>query len=114
MSGLDRARLARLLSMLGSRYDGEVVTAGRMAHQLVCAAGLAWPEVLEARLQRADVQHYDITTIAAECIAGAAGLTAWERNFVRDLGGFSNPSEQQLKILERILAKVRRARRQAA
>jgi len=46
MSALDRDKLAKVLAMLGSRRDGEVVAAGRSAHILLKDAGVTWTEVL--------------------------------------------------------------------
>jgi hypothetical protein len=43
---MDRSRLARLLGMTGSAYDGEVVNAARLAHQMLRQANLGWDEVL--------------------------------------------------------------------
>jgi hypothetical protein len=39
-------RLTRLLGMLGSEHDGEVVNAGRMADRLVRERGLTWYSVI--------------------------------------------------------------------
>ena len=43
---LDRARLEKLLGLLGSPHDGEALAAARKADALVRAAGLTWREVL--------------------------------------------------------------------
>ena len=43
-----RTRLAQLLGMLGSKFDGEVLNAARLANQLVKDQGLQWGEVVEA------------------------------------------------------------------
>jgi hypothetical protein len=43
---LDRGRLSKLLGMLGSDHDGEVVSAARMANQRARRAGLTWTEIL--------------------------------------------------------------------
>jgi hypothetical protein len=45
MSALDRDRLAKLLGMLGSDHDGEVVNAARAADRLVRRSGLRWPDI---------------------------------------------------------------------
>jgi septal ring factor EnvC (AmiA/AmiB activator) len=49
MSAIDRARLAKLLGMLGATHSGEIVAAGRAAHAFVRAAGTTWSEVLAPR-----------------------------------------------------------------
>ncbi len=43
---IDRSRLARLLEMLGSNFDAEVLTAARIVHQQVRGAGLTWEQIL--------------------------------------------------------------------
>jgi hypothetical protein len=49
MSDLDYTRLEKLLTMLGSVHDGEVLNAGRLAHKLVSNAGLTWSSLLATR-----------------------------------------------------------------
>ena len=48
MSGapLDRGKLARLLAMFSSDFDGEVVNAARQAEKLRRGAGLSWSDIL--------------------------------------------------------------------
>jgi hypothetical protein len=53
---MDRERLARLLGMLGSTHEGEVVNAARLAVRLIREAGLTWPEILESGINGVAVQ----------------------------------------------------------
>jgi hypothetical protein len=46
MGSVDRDRLGKLLGMLGSRHDAEVVSAARMANTMVRDAEATWAEVL--------------------------------------------------------------------
>jgi hypothetical protein len=46
MSGIDLARLAKLLGMLGSEHPGERVNAGLLADRLVRDAGITWSEII--------------------------------------------------------------------
>ena len=46
MKAEDRARLIKLLGMLGSEHAGEVTNAGRMVDSLVRGLGLTWDNVL--------------------------------------------------------------------
>jgi len=46
MTSLDRSKLAKLLGMLGSSFDGEVLNAAKLAQDLVTEAKLTWYEVL--------------------------------------------------------------------
>ena len=39
-------KLGKVLGMLGSQHDGEVLAAGRRAHIMVTAAGWTWPGLL--------------------------------------------------------------------
>jgi hypothetical protein len=41
-------RLAKILGLLGSHYDGEVAAAGRKAHQFLKRLGLDWGDVIAA------------------------------------------------------------------
>jgi hypothetical protein len=109
---LNRDRLARLL---GSSCDGEVCAAARMAHKLVCGAGLTRSELLNPPMRNLPGVRRDIAVEIKECLVAADALTDWECSFIRSLGGCHRFSERQREILDRILAKVRRAqRRQAA
>jgi hypothetical protein len=46
-SAPDRARLAKLLGMLGSNHPGERDNAVVAAHRLIQTRGLTWPEILD-------------------------------------------------------------------
>jgi hypothetical protein len=54
--GVDRTRLAQLLGMLGSDFDGEVINAGRLAVRMVKEAGITWPQVLDGERERVAVE----------------------------------------------------------
>jgi hypothetical protein len=41
-------KLGKILGLLGSAHDGEVVNAGRMAHEMVRAAKTTWSRILSA------------------------------------------------------------------
>ncbi len=43
---LDRKRLVKVLGMLGSRHDGEVLSAARLAHAMLSQAKTSWHELL--------------------------------------------------------------------
>ena len=43
---IDRERLIKLLGLLGSDHDGEIVAAGRMADALIRDAGVTWADVI--------------------------------------------------------------------
>lgn len=47
MTKLDKQRLVKVLGMLGSRHDGEVVNAARTAHAMLAQAKVSWAELLD-------------------------------------------------------------------
>jgi hypothetical protein len=47
----DRKRLAKLLAMFSSDFDGEIVNAARMAETLRHASGHTWQELLNVRVR---------------------------------------------------------------
>jgi hypothetical protein len=114
---LDRDRLARVLGMLGSAHDGEVLAAARQAERRRIKAGLTWPEILHPRLPAPRRQH-DVETFAdaIEFILDfEETLTPWERDFARSLRRQQTPvSTKQIAILDQLLGKVRRATARAA
>ena len=114
---LDRDRLAKLLGMMGSTHDGEVVAAARQVERLRADAGLTWPEILVPRLPP-PAGGQNVRTVADAIdfvIEHEVVLTDWERGFVRDLRRLKYPlSPKQIGILERLVEKVHRAEARAA
>src|SRR5258708_37685997 len=114
---LDRDRLAKLLGMMGSTHDGEVVAAARQVERLRADAGLTWPEILVPRLPPPP-HGRNVRTVADAIdfvIEHEVVLTDWERGFVRDLRRLKYPlSPKQLSILERLVEKGHRAEARAA
>jgi hypothetical protein len=100
-AAVDRQRLARVLGMLGSTHDGEVLAAARLAESIRARADISWAKLLAA--DSADDAH----DLIIRCLDHPELLTDWEVEFLR---GFAEPSPKQLAILERIAAKVRAAR----
>ena len=114
---LDRERLAKLLGMMGSAHDGEVVAAARQAERLRADAGPTWPEILLPRLPPPPGGQ-NVRTVADAIdfvIEHQVVLTVWERGFVSALRRLKYPlSPRQLEVLERLVEKVRRAAARAA
>jgi hypothetical protein len=100
MSGLDRRKLARVLGMMGSLHDGEVLAAARLAETLRSQSGCMWHELLSAN--PADDPHDQIV----RCLGHPELLTDWEIEFLHSLRGFAEVSPKQQAILDRIAAKV--------
>ena len=112
---LDRGRLAKLLGLLGSDHDGEVVAAARQAERLRAEAGLTWPEIIVPRLPPPPQRQNVVADAIDFVLKHEVVLTDWERGFVRDLRRLKYPlSPRQLEVLERLVEKARRAEPRAA
>jgi hypothetical protein len=107
---LNREKLARVLGLLGSSFEGEVVTAARQAERLRRDAGLTWNDILlPAALDPDDIGNAD--DAIDFCVAYKAVLTEWERKFIESLAErhWSTLTEKQMAVLVRLVAKCRRA-----
>jgi hypothetical protein len=115
---IDRGRLSKLLGMLGSAHEGEVVAAARQAERLRAEAGLTWAEIVIPRLPPPARQRRHVETIAEAVeflLDHLDGLTEWECDFVRSIQRLKYPpSPKQIEVLERLVDKVRRAEARAA
>jgi len=102
----DRAKLAKLLGLLGSDHAGERDAAGLAAHRLLQRSGVTWPAVL-APPTRAREQLMSIwrATVAA-CLERPGSLRPWEAGFLRDLSGFRRLSTKQRYVLKEISGRV--------
>jgi hypothetical protein len=115
----DRDRLAKLLGLLGSDYDGEVANAGRLADKLVRGAGLTWPDVIAPALTAPDHDHRGDTAadplrgnwraMAAVCARFPHLIDRWEWQFLSGLQRFPRLSIKQQAILVRIVTRLRAA-----
>jgi hypothetical protein len=108
---LDRERLARVLGLLGSSHDGEVLVAARQAERLRAEAGLTWPEILHPRLPAPQRQHQHVETVADAidyALEFQDKLTAWEINFLRTLRRQRTPisTKQRAILFDQILDRV--------
>ena len=100
----DRTMLAKLLGMTGSSHDGEVITAARMAHQLLASRGASWPDVLGIEAARTEAPHI---ALARDLLTGGRGIcTRWETDFLRGILAFKVLSSYQLQTLDGIAGKV--------
>jgi hypothetical protein len=113
---LNRERLAKLLGMLGSEHDGEVVTAARHADALVRRAGLTWPDVVAANDAQPELDNvgFGVANEIRFCLLHRDRLTEWERSFLASIRHQTAPlSARQHNSLNRIVDKLR-ARAEAA
>jgi hypothetical protein len=109
---LDRDRLAKLLGMMGSTHDGEVVAAARQAERLRADAGLTWHEIVLPALPSPRPQRRGAMTLGQAIqfvLDHEDALTAWESDFARSIQRQTSPlSPKQIGILERLVEKARR------
>jgi hypothetical protein len=80
-AALDRDRLAKVLSLLASPSDGEVLAAGRTAVALLQQAGTTWAALLAPpHSDRLAAMPDSALLKAAEAVADG-----WDREFVQSL-----------------------------
>jgi len=117
---LNRERMAQLLAMFSSDFDGEVCNAARLAETLRKRSGLTWGQILRLapalpELRRRECEVETVDDALALCEAYADWLTVWERGFVATLARQrSAASPKQIAILDQIVEKLRRAEARAA
>jgi hypothetical protein len=105
LNALDRARLAKLLGMVGSAHDGEALNAARLADQLVRARALQWADVLSAPANGTAIGSW--RDVAETCVSYGAGvLSPWEISFCRSLLSFPRISDKQRRILRLAFEKL--------
>lgn len=122
----DRARLVKLLGMLGSDFDGERSSAGRMASDLIKKLGATWDNVIvndekpqprTKKTERPEYQTYQDPWRAVKWwkrVSTIGGLypnllTEWERYFVRSIEFRESLSLKQTDVARRIADKLRQA-----
>lgn len=113
LSAPARQRLARLLGMLGSAHDGEVLNAARLADRLVRDHGTTWHDVVRPPTLPAPPDDGDPLLRFPSCAAACAFvlrrrelLTAWERAFVPSLATYRTLSAKQAAVLRRLVARA--------
>jgi hypothetical protein len=140
VEAIDLDRLGKLLGMLGSEHDGEVVNAGRMAAALIREAGMTWTEVLRpedtvavaaarALLAENDQLRDEIHQLKSRprllpwqepensddaldlCILWSHRLSPWEQQFVDSVQHRSQLSDRQRETIWNIAEKIGRMAR---
>ena len=101
---LELERLAKLCGMFGSDAAGERAAAALKADELVRRHGLTWFDVLIPKQNRLAGAALEMKLAIVRDNLGR--LSAWERGFVRSLGKFPYLSDKQMKVLDRLVAKV--------
>ena len=92
--------LAKLLGLLGSDHDGEIVAAGRKAHQFIRCLGLTWADVIFCPPE----SWWDMAT---DCTRQAQRLNDRERDFIRNIARLRRPpTDKQLAWLQSIYERL--------
>jgi hypothetical protein len=114
-------RLARVLGLLSSDFDNEVLTAARKAEAIRRQMGATWDELLgssfapavpgEPAASRAHGSRQPDPpphwrTMVTACRCRPRLLTEWELSFVTSVGGQSSLSRKQWTILHTVHSKA--------
>lgn len=106
---VDIERLEKLLGMMGSAHDGEVLVAAKKSASMVRAAGLTWAEIIkppEPRNGSEPIPHHVTAQRLLRDIK--EHLTSFERRFLIGIMSFQKLSEAQEKTLQTIANKASR------
>jgi hypothetical protein len=113
---LDRERLARVLGLLGSTYDGEIAAAGRQADGLVRRASMTWFDVVLPPAPLAPIiiqppvwrEPQNTKEAIAACLAFPQALDEWDRDFLRSIARWrGHLTPEQTAVLQRLLDSAR-------
>ncbi len=121
LTAADRRRLIGALNLLNSSLDGEVLGAAHGALRVLRAAGVSWDMIIApagpqpSREPHDDDAHDgDWRELAATLLRRCGGaFNDFERAFLRDIGGFTHPSEKQRALLARLAERARQGARAA-
>jgi hypothetical protein len=111
---LDRVKLTKLLGLLGSNHDGEVVAAARAAQRLVKDAGMQWEDVLffgpprTVRVPAAPNEAPSYHALARKILDSGYRLEPREEEFILDMLRRRKPiTENQERWLKLIAVKAK-------
>ena len=102
-----RAKLAKLLGMLGSDHAGERDAAAIAAAKLVRSTGLTWQQILSPPPPDRPLPELGTwRETVRQCLARPGSLRPWEVGFLRDLPNFPRLSVKQRYVLKEIADRV--------
>jgi hypothetical protein len=108
LSPLFLDKLAKILGLLGSAHDGEILAAGRRAHMLIANSGWTWPELLGAPSAVEDCRA--ARQMAEACLESKSLFEDYEAKFLTNilpqLRRGRRLSEKQLSWLCRLHERV--------
>jgi hypothetical protein len=104
-------RLGKLIPLLGSDRDGEVIGAARAIDRLLKSAGRDWHDLaalLRLPAPRWEIAADDWQSVARFCAENSTRLTERELDFLATLASWrGRPTEKQFAWLRKIAARLR-------
>lgn len=112
-------KLQNILARTASPFDGEALTAARLANDVLKKQGLTWPDLFASEDDplKAEPHWRDLGEKASwrDMCAWAMSMpryvTDWERGFLESLMRFAQPSQKQRETLVRIVENIERSLR---
>jgi hypothetical protein len=114
LSPAERAKLIRILGMLGSDFDGERASAGLLASRLLKVNNITWADVVcipqkaePPKSGNDDPLGLDWRQTAIRCQQFPHLINSWETEFLSGLPDFPRLSEKQKSKLISIVSRLR-------
>ena len=116
LPALIQSKLVKLIPMLGSDKDGEIVATVAAIGRTLRGAGLDWHAFATAVAGRVDepTPAGNLAVARIDRMLASPSLSSWERHFLHSIrdqaimwGDDFEPSEKQLAVIYRIARKVR-------
>lgn len=111
---IDRAKLAKVLGLLSSNHDGEVLAAARMAQRIIQSAGTTWEEAVHPATPEPRIvvvqtgsTHQDPRSLAVSVLSSDYQPDAKEASFLQDfIRRRARPSVAQIRWIKIIAVKA--------
>jgi hypothetical protein len=103
-------KLAKVVGLLASDFDGERANAAAAATRLLQAHGMSWADLVRPpAAPEAPPRPVGHRARALEALRHGLPRTAWERAFLHSLAGQDRMSEKQAAVLRRIEERLSQA-----
>jgi len=79
-------KLAKLLPLLSSDQDGEVIAAARAISRALASVGADWHDLVKVLTEPASAEIEDFPFVL-RCLHGHPALTDWEARFIASIVG---------------------------